>query len=63
MDLQLDLLELSSYGVVDTSLEEVFLKVTEQAARSDGNRDQTNKNLKYHFANVLAIFGYCFRLS
>ena len=52
MDLQLDLLELSSYGVVDTSLEEVFLKVTEQAARSDGNRLQTKKIQNMIFAKI-----------
>ena len=31
MDKDLDLLEISSYGVMDTSLEEVFLKITEKS--------------------------------
>jgi ATP-binding cassette subfamily A (ABC1) protein 2 len=34
MDRSLDALEVSSYGVVDTSLEEVFLKVTESTINS-----------------------------
>ena len=35
MDKSMAELEISSYGVVDTSLEEVFLKVTESAANAE----------------------------
>lgn len=35
LDVSLDELELCSYGVVDTSLEEVFLSVTEKAKLED----------------------------
>ena len=46
-------LEISSYGVVDTSLEEVFLKVTESAANAETGTLYTQS------ARSLYIMRYC----
>ena len=41
LDVALEQLDISSYGVIDTDLEEVFLKVTDRAINDQEQRKNT----------------------